>query len=143
MLSDGSYKEAQYLTSDDELMCFDETISIKSVEIIKFSDPMPVFDMEIPKTHNFLLDVGVFVHNSKDMSDSLAGALYNATLHKTDLLDGLDLLSAAVDVNEFEDLQSSFMADMQQSLRNPNVYSANGGLDGLMNSVRDSDILGW
>jgi hypothetical protein len=35
------------------------------------------------------------------------------------------------------------MADMQQSLRNPNVYSANGGLDGLMNSVRDSDILGW
>ena len=143
MLADGTYKEAQYLTSADELMCFDETISVKSIEIIKFSDPMPVFDMEIPKTHNFLLDVGIFVHNSKDMSDSLAGALYNASLHKVDLLDGLDLLSAAVDVNEFEDLQASFMADMQQSLRNPNVFSASEGINGVINNMRDSDILGW
>ena len=40
-----------------------------------------VYDLEIEDNHNFALDAGVFVHNSKDMADSVAGALWNATLH--------------------------------------------------------------
>lgn len=50
---------------------------IVSKEIIE-CDNVPVYDIEVPLTSNFALDVGVFVHNSKDVMDSLVGAVHNA-----------------------------------------------------------------
>lgn len=38
-----------------------------------------VYDITIQDNHNFALDAGVFVHNSKDQADSVCGALYNAS----------------------------------------------------------------
>ena len=140
-MSDCTYKKACELTSDDILMS-DNDITILNVDTYSFSEPIPVFDMEVPDTHNFLLDVGVYVHNSKDMADSLAGALWNATLHKNDLIDGLDLLGAAVDVNEDVDPRETFMADMQQTML-ANSYSAQNKLSELMVDFGDSDIIGW
>ena len=42
--------------------------------------PCRVYDLEIEDNHNFALDAGVFVHNSKDISDSLAGAIWDLSL---------------------------------------------------------------
>jgi hypothetical protein len=39
---------------------------------------MPVYDIEVPRTSNFRLLSGPFVHNSKDLSDSLCGAVWAA-----------------------------------------------------------------
>ena len=40
-----------------------------------------VYDIAVEDNHNFLLAAGVFVHNSKDMADSLARCIWNAILH--------------------------------------------------------------
>lgn len=59
-------------------------MKIKSKKEIVLDTPIPVYDIEVPKTSNFTLSSGVVVHNSKDISDGLAGALYNASLHEAD-----------------------------------------------------------
>lgn len=51
---------------------------IASIEYI--TQPCRVYDLEIEDNHNFALDAGVFVHNSKDISDSLAGAIWDLSL---------------------------------------------------------------
>lgn len=47
-----------------------------SVEYVH--QPCRVYDLEIEDNHNFALDCGVFVHNSKDLADTMAGSLWNA-----------------------------------------------------------------
>jgi hypothetical protein len=42
-----------------------------------------VFDLSVPGTENFALSAGVFVHNSKDVSDSLCGAVWNCLNSET------------------------------------------------------------
>lgn len=53
----------------------------KVVSVERIHKPCRVYDLEIEDNHNFALDIGVFVHNSKDMSDGIVGATYNASLH--------------------------------------------------------------
>lgn len=53
---------------------------VKSINIIEVA-PTQMYDLSIKDNHNFALTSGVFVHNStgrKDVSDSVAGSLYNA-----------------------------------------------------------------
>ena len=86
MLRDGSYKEAQNLTKDDSLMpLYKEFLKIgenynlfdskekmiaevpynhKILYIKAVKERVDVYDIEVPKTHNFALASGVFVHNS-------------------------------------------------------------------------------
>ena len=78
----------------------------KIIKIEKLNYYQKVYDLEIEDNHNFALDCGIFVHNSvkiingevvksvgKDISDSLGGAIYNATLsvdlNELDYLDGV------------------------------------------------------
>lgn len=143
MLSNGVYKEAKNLTINDILKGTDKLIYITNLEIINFSDPIAVYDMEVPDTHNFLLGAGIFVHNSKDMSDSLAGALWNATLHKTALIDSLDLLSSAVEVNEVVDPQTAFISDLQESMQSRISKPTDSMIDELLSNFMDSDIISW
>lgn len=82
------------------------------------------------------------IDGSKDMSDSLAGALWNATLHKEDLIDGLELLNVACNVNEFEDTQQSFINDMQNSML-ANAVQAHSKLDELMSNFGTDNIISW
>lgn len=49
---------------------------VKSVEFI--DDREDVYDITVSKYHNFALRSGIFVHNSKDVADGLAGAVSNA-----------------------------------------------------------------
>ena len=80
MLLNGEYKEAQYLTVKDYLMSLFTPIlnisinhKIKSIEKAGYED---VYDITIDGTHNFALDTGVFVHNSKDSADATCSSIY-------------------------------------------------------------------
>lgn len=144
LLKNGDYVRADMLKVDMELYGFNKAIYVSDITVEHFSDPVPVFDMEVPDSHNFLLASGVFVHNSKDMSDSLAGALWNATLHKQDLIDGLDLLTVASDVNEDLDPRQSYIADMQTSMLSSAQKSLlDDKFDELLSGYNSSDIIGW
>lgn len=82
---------------------------------------------------------------SKDMSDSLAGAVWNATLHKQELIDNMQLLSVAAEINEDVSPEIQFMSDMQQSLLGNNKLKneMSQKLDELLNSYGDSNILSF
>lgn len=77
MLQSGNYIEARYLKSHHELMQSHNNVNIEYVNIITTSDCL-VYDLEIEDNHNFALAAGVFVHNSKDVADSVAGATWAA-----------------------------------------------------------------
>lgn len=78
MLRDGTYKEAQDLNPRDNLMTLFGTYIVVSNMII--DESADVYDIEVENNHNFLLEAGVFIHNSKDEADSLCGAMYNASM---------------------------------------------------------------
>lgn len=61
MLKNGDYIRADKSLNKD-LRSFD--FQIKVVEIIPLGEPMDVYDLEVPGTHNFALASGIFVHNS-------------------------------------------------------------------------------
>ncbi|MBU1180245.1 DNA gyrase subunit A [Patescibacteria group bacterium] len=73
MLRDGSYKEAQNLCKNESLMPHKDNHKVVSVKKLKKRED--VYDLTIDETHNFLLDAGVFVHNSID-GDSAAAHRY-------------------------------------------------------------------
>src|SRR3989344_3484928 len=79
MVKDGTYKHASDLKEIDALMAFHRNMcelvifegemllqsEIHSVkQIIYLTETMDVYDIEVPGTHNFALESGVFVHNS-------------------------------------------------------------------------------
>lgn len=85
MLRDGEYKQAQDLAAGVSLMTLHTArVDVRSVEI--FEDAREVYDMEVEDNHNFALSAGVFVHNSKDGADSLAGAVFLAHQHVEEFL---------------------------------------------------------
>jgi hypothetical protein len=80
---------------------------------------------------------------SKDMADSLAGALLNATKHKQSLLDSMQLLSTFADVNTDIDARADFISDLEQSISYKRSQEASNVLDNLMNNYGDSNMLIW
>lgn len=149
MLKDGTYLQACNLTRNALLMslCIEDTnnkdIQYKVVSVAYINKSCAVYDLEIEDNHNFALASGVFVHNSKDMADSLAGALWNATLHKQSLIDGLQLLESAVDVNDLVDPRQEMINDLQQSMMSATQLSAQSKLDELISGFESADIIGW
>ena len=79
MLKDGSFVEIQKLCSGTALMTCDNSV-VKITDIIAIPYLGTVYDLEIEDNHNFTLEAGVVVHNSKDISDSLAGAIWDLSL---------------------------------------------------------------
>ena len=74
-----------------------KVISVRLIE----TDDTYVYDLSIKDNPNFALTAGVFVHNSKDGADGLAGALYNALLHEKDLANDIsDLVDIMVETND-------------------------------------------
>ena len=143
MLSDGTFKEAQYLTKDDKLMCNGEDVFVLSNILI--DRDCDVYDLEIEDNHNFALAAGVFVHNSKDISDSLAGAFYNALSHKQSLIDAMQLFSSSLDVNADESFESEFMSNLQASMSGGNTMTklASDKLDELLNGYGGGNLISW
>lgn len=95
---------------------------ILHVEPVTLSNSIPVYDLTIEDNHNFALSCGIFVHNSKDSADALAGSIYNASKHGDEFafnfgetLDSiqeanLDLDNFTDDTVKFEEALKSRMA---------------------------------
>ena len=49
---------------------------------VKLNNPVPVYDIEVDKWHNFALTAGVFVHNSKDVSDAICNCIWYLSEHE-------------------------------------------------------------
>jgi hypothetical protein len=90
LLRSGKYKEAQYLSSSDELMSINfsiETINksykVREISFVELEESVKVYDLSVPKFNNFALAAGIFVHNSQhnDLSEAVCGAIYNAITH--------------------------------------------------------------
>jgi len=50
---------------------------IKSIRRIKLNKPVPVYDLTVDGTKNFCLSSGIVIHNSKDVTDSVVGVVFN------------------------------------------------------------------
>ncbi len=68
---------------------------VKSIEIIKHKEPIPVYDITVDKYHNFALSAGVFVHNC-GKSTLGVNMGYNA------LLNGHTIFHATLEISEEE-----------------------------------------
>lgn len=88
----------------------------KIVSIREIHKCCRVYDLEIEDNHNFALAAGVFVHNSKDLSDSFAGALYNASTYEESPTFNLDLLDSMEVTNYDEDEMVKEQAKLAQQL---------------------------
>ena len=53
----------------------------KVVKVRCIEEVADVYDITVEDNHNFALSCGIFVHNSKDISDSICGSLWNASQH--------------------------------------------------------------
>ena len=82
ILTTDGYIRADELSIGTELKDFINGISIVTKIDIVYQKNTPVYDIEVPKHHNFILANGLIVHNSKDESDSLCGAIFNASKSK-------------------------------------------------------------
>ena len=149
MLSDGQFVEARKLEDQFLKTVNGNSVRVKLRKFITLDDEIPVYDIEVENIHNFPLGNGVVVHNSKDMADSLAGALFNASIHKQSLIDSRQLLESALDINNDIDPQAEFIADMQESMlqggRTQSEMSklASQRLDDLLNGFGNENILSW
>lgn len=52
---------------------------VRAVIPVHLDVPVPVYDLEVDEWSNFALASGVFVHNSKDIADALAGLVFSLT----------------------------------------------------------------
>lgn len=65
LTSNRGYVKASELTSDDDVVCITKSlVSVK--EVRKTKTRKPVYDLEVPKYHNFSINNGIIVHNSID-----------------------------------------------------------------------------
>ena len=76
MLANGMYIEACKLSLGMELMSSGTKVYVLTTKRIQ--SMQAVYDLTIEDNPNFMLDAGVVVHNSKDIADSLAGAVWKA-----------------------------------------------------------------
>lgn len=51
---------------------------IVDIKVLYLNEPEPVYDITVDETSNFALQSGIFVHNSKDLSDAVCGSVANA-----------------------------------------------------------------
>ena len=117
MLSDCSFKEAYKLNSNDYLASNEDySICVINVEYIKYDNSISVYDLEIEDNHNFALTAGIFVHNSKDLSDSFAGAIYNASTYEENPTFNIDWIDVFEEVNFDEDDMIKEQAKLAQQL---------------------------
>lgn len=57
-------------------------MKVRSKRIIKLDRPEPVYDIEVPVVHNFLIDSNIVVHNSdgsKDIADAVCASIWTCS----------------------------------------------------------------
>lgn len=70
ILTTGGYKRADKLTTSDMIVCYDDVYSvhyssIATIEVEYLSECVPVYDLEVPKYHNFIVNKGMVIHNCR------------------------------------------------------------------------------
>lgn len=77
MLRDGTYKQAADLVPGNDFLASEpgNNHKVRYVIPVKLKNKVPVYDLEVQGHHNFALSSGVFVHNSKDVADAVAGVV--------------------------------------------------------------------
>lgn len=84
-----------------------------------------VYDIEVQDNHNFALSSGIFVHNSKDLLDAVAGALWSASMdkdsyvyqHGEDLITSLEINMTPADnkMQVMKDLHDMLAQDAEKA----------------------------
>lgn len=90
MMGDGMWRQAYQLRSGDQLMpgVSEKSISVVHVEsVVGFEE---VYDLSVPDFENFALAGAGIVHNSKDVSDAVAGVVVGLLKSSARLPIGLD-----------------------------------------------------
>lgn len=81
ILTENGYIPAGLIVLEDTLILnrqFTSTSYLISSEIIYLDEPIKVYDLESTSdNHNFCLSNGLVVHNSKDIADAVAGAVFD------------------------------------------------------------------
>ena len=72
---------------------------VRCVIPVELDTPVPVYDLEVDQWHNFALSAGVFVHNSKDLADAVAGAVYNCVTRSP------RNINDEVDIHDYDDVR--------------------------------------
>lgn len=81
MTSSGVYIKAEEMKPGVRLMGMkDRLVYVENIRRIGLGYAIPVYDLTIEDNPNFLLEAGVFAHNSKDSADCLAGSVWNCLL---------------------------------------------------------------
>lgn len=70
-LTQGGYKDW-----DDFKARHGDNHKVRAVIPVHLDRPVPVYDLEVDEWSNFALPGGVFVHNSKDVADAMAGVVH-------------------------------------------------------------------
>ena len=84
MMKNGEYIEAQNIIHGlTQLMSTGETHRVRNIIPVILYEPVAVYDLEVDYWHNFALCGGVFVHNSKDLSDCVAAICWHITGNET------------------------------------------------------------
>ena len=79
MLCDGTYLQA--VNCLGKLLMTDSKPK-RVIEVTRFDCEQDVYDITVPKYNNFTIGCGVVVHNSKDISDAVAGCIWNCSNSK-------------------------------------------------------------
>ena len=85
---------------------------VQAVIPVHLSEPVPVYDLEVDGWSNFGLMAGVIVHNSKDVSDAVAGTVYGLstldlpirTVEPDRIFEGADPAPATIEEQGLHDI---------------------------------------
>lgn len=133
LLSNGNYCDVAHLavgTGISTLKPLTKAIADHFIANIEYTNEVEeLYDLEIENTPNFALASGVFVHNSKDLADSLAGAVYNGTLHEDKLtIITSDIVEAVIDINQpaanTPQVSSEYVKEIVNTVRNESEAEA-------------------
>ena len=88
-----------------------------------------MFDLTIANNHNFALDAGVFVHNSKDEADAVCGAIYNASQHAEEFafefgedIENMLTVSSNSEYKERKQIQIDLEEELKHTFNNSNIF---------------------
>lgn len=102
-----------------------EILNHKVISIKYITEREDVYDIEVDKNHNFALDCGVFVHNSKDVTDAFCGAMFTASKYAEEYAynygESYDLLLGSNTENNMTNSafkeQRQMMVDFEEQLK--------------------------
>lgn len=113
------YRKTSPNRADQRIQTTGSIRNHKVVSVKFVHRPCKVYDLTIEDNPNFALDAGVFVHNSKDVSDTLAGSVWNAILNNPGVPVGGSTIASAI----------SAVNKPRTSLKKGNVIPAMPGLN--------------